>query len=163
MRQLLVSFTRLASWTLAGSWQMYYQYTSLQKLGFQMCVFWKAFKLKSKCRCLLTSVMLTSSCAKPYLPAELTLENLAAVLASFILDRLGHVPENAMKACYGLNTSNVNNGFWKILLNKGAVHRYSNACASVRGGSEKSRFDFYNFCMMDDTAEQLCRFLLTQW
>lgn len=56
-------------------------------------------------------MLLTSSCAKPYLPAELTLENLAAVLASFILNRLGHVPENAMKASYGLNTSNVNNGF----------------------------------------------------
>lgn len=89
-------YPRLASWGLAGFWQMYYQYISLQKLRFQMCVFWKAFKLKTKCRCLLISVtLLISSYTKPYLLAELTLENLSAVLASFTY-RLEHVPENAM-------------------------------------------------------------------
>lgn len=41
-------------------------------------------------------MLLISSCTKPYLPAELTLENLSAVLASFMYG-LGHVPEKAVK------------------------------------------------------------------
>lgn len=43
-------------------------------------------------------MLLISSCTKPYLPAELTLQNLSAVLASFMC-RLGHVPENAVEVC----------------------------------------------------------------
>lgn len=87
-----------------------------------MCGFWKAFKLKSKCRCLLISVpLLISSCTKPYLPAELTLENLPAVLASFTY-RLEHVPENVMKVCYNLNTFNIYNTIRKMSVYKVGVH-----------------------------------------
>lgn len=78
---------------------MYYQYISLYNLRFQISGFWKTSELKAKCRCVLIFIMLLiSSGTAPYLPAELTPENLSAVLASFMY-RLGHVPENAVKVC----------------------------------------------------------------
>lgn len=79
---------------------MYYQYISLYNLRFQISGFWKTPKLKGKCSSLFIFIMLLiSTHTKPYLPAELTPENLSAVLTSSMY-RLGHVPENAVKMCY---------------------------------------------------------------
>lgn len=66
-------------------------------------------------------MLLISSCIKPYLPAELTLENLSAVLAGFIY-RLEHVPENIIKVCYSINTFNIYNTCQKMAVCKVAVH-----------------------------------------
>lgn len=62
-------------------------------------------------------MLLISSCTKPYLPAELTLENLSAVLASFIY-RSEHVPENIIEVCYSLNTFNIYNTCQKMAVYK---------------------------------------------